>query len=283
MKRSNTPHKHNITAVLAILTLIFVSACSSQAEIETLKKDRATLINNNKLLANQLDEIKQQKNSLGSKLNNASDELSLKERELMAKSEALEISNRDLNLQNSRLEATIQELRSKSEALKQTEQQLQTASEKINKNRALYDNLVADLQGELASNQIKIKEMKDGINLNMAQDILFNSGSAKLNDSGKEVIAKVSQQLKDIAYSTVVTGFTDNIQISGNLSKFYPTNWELAGARAASVVTLLEVNGVSSDKLQAVSFGENKPVASNETAEGRSLNRRIEILLKPSS
>ena len=76
-------------------------------------------------------------------------------------------------------------------------------------------------------------------------------------------------------------GFTDNVPIRGNLAKRYPTNWELAGARAASVVRLLESTGIDSTKLIASSYGDNFPVASNDTEEGRAQNRRIEIRLRP--
>jgi len=264
-----------------IVTSLLLSGCASNKELEDAIKSRDSLSNNIKLLQNRIAEMELQKKSLGSKLSEASGELTLQERELIAKSEALEKSNLTLNMKNEELEMTINELRAKSEALESTTEQLESASKKLNKNRELYNNLVADLQGELSANQIKIKEMKDGINLNLAQEILFDSGSANLNESGQEVITKVSEQLKDIAYNTIVAGFTDNVPIKGGLASKYPTNWELAGARAASVVKLLESNGVTSDKLRAVSFGENQPVASNDTPDGKALNRRIEILLKP--
>lgn len=266
--------------IISLLALLLAS-CASNTALETTQKDRDSLANNNRLLQNRLAEIESLKDKLNNKLDATSGELTLKERALMEKSDALENTNLKLSMKNEELETTIRELRAKSDALKSTTEQLQAASEKIKNNRELYDNLVTDLQGELSANQIKIKEMKDGISLNLAQEILFDSGSAKLNDSGNEVITKVSGQLKDIAYNTVVAGFTDNVKIKGGLANKYPTNWELAGARAASVVKLLETNGITSDKLQAVSFGENQPVASNETPDGRAQNRRIEIILKP--
>ena len=72
-----------------------------------------------------------------------------------------------------------------------------------------------------------------------------------------------------------MTGHTDNVPISGGL---YRDNWDLAAARAASVVQAVQSTGmIASANLQAVSKGENDPVASNDTAAGRELNRRIEI------
>ena len=69
--------------------------------------------------------------------------------------------------------------------------------------------------------------------------------------------------------------------ISAKLKEKYPSNWELAGARSARVVRLLEEEGVASVQLISLSFGENHPVESNDTEEGRSRNRRIEIILRP--
>jgi len=271
-----------IYPVLAFISaLLLLSGCTSGQVLKDTVKERDSLANNIKLLQNRLAEMELQKKSLGSKLDATSGELTMKERELIAKSDALEKSNITLNIRNEELESTIKELRNKSEALRSTTAELESASEILNKNRELYDSLVADLQGELSANQIKIKEMKDGISLNLAQEILFDSGSAILNNSGEEVITKVSDQLKDISYNTIVAGFTDNVPIKGSLAAKYPTNWELAGARAASVVKLLESNGVGSNKLRAVSYGENQPVASNDTPDGKAQNRRIEILLKP--
>ena len=80
---------------------------------------------------------------------------------------------------------------------------------------------------------------------------------------------------------TIVGGFTDNVPISKRLAEQFPSNWDLAAARATNVVRKLEDSGVPKGRMVVVSFGENQPVASNDTAEGRSKNRRIEIRLRP--
>ncbi|MCG6969635.1 MAG: OmpA family protein [Gammaproteobacteria bacterium] len=197
-----------------------------------------------------------------------------------AKAELTSTSERLENTKMSLVEAS-EVLTAKDEALKQKEEELRKASEYMKRTNVLYDQLVGELKNELEANQVKVKEMKDGINVNLSEEILFPSGSAQLNQSGQEVITRVSKKLAGKEYQIIVVGFTDNIPIRGNLAKRYPTNWELAGARAASVVRLLESTGVESQKLVATSYGENFPVASNETEEGRAQNRRIEIRLRP--
>jgi chemotaxis protein MotB len=78
-----------------------------------------------------------------------------------------------------------------------------------------------------------------------------------------------------------VLGFTDNVPVGPNLAERFPSNWELAGARAASVVRVMEEEGIPAPQLVAVSRGETEPIASNDTAEGRAQNRRIDVRLRP--
>jgi len=210
------------------------------------------------------------------------------------------VQERDLVLeQKAQLEAEKNSLVSEKEKLldeqsrlnalvSQTEQQKQEAArqakaaqEEIARQKAVYEGLQKTFAKEQQNNQVKIEMMKSGVKVNLASEILFPSGSAELNAQGVEVLTRAAEELKKSPYQTIVAGFTDNVAISGKLMERYPTNWELAGARAASVVRLLEKEGVASAQLLAISFGENSPVESNETPEGRSRNRRIEIVLRP--
>ncbi|MCK7579689.1 MAG: OmpA family protein [Chromatiales bacterium] len=145
----------------------------------------------------------------------------------------------------------------------------------------MFAKLKTELSSELASQKLTLRQLKTGISVDLPEDILFPSGSAVLRDSGREVLAKVSRQLVDANYQIVVSGYTDNVPISGTLAQRFPTNWDLAAARATNVVRLLEENKVPGKKLVAASYGENDPVASNKTEAGRKKNRRIEIHLRP--
>jgi chemotaxis protein MotB len=82
-------------------------------------------------------------------------------------------------------------------------------------------------------------------------------------------------------YRVEVEGHTDNRPIRERLAIRYPTNWELAGARSASVVRLLQSEGIAGTRMRVVSLAEFAPVASNDSDEGRAQNRRIEIRLRP--
>ena len=196
------------------------------------------------------------------------------------------VKDRDMvSAEKAELQNQVEQLRADQQALNeklaQTEQQKQQAHAEIDRQQMIYDNLQAAFSKEQQANQVKIEMMKSGIKVNLANEILFPSGSADLNAQGIDVLKRAAAELKKSPYQTLVAGYTDNVSISAKLKEKYPSNWELAGARSARVVRLLEEEGVPSVQLISLSFGDNHPVASNDTEEGRSKNRRIEIILRP--
>jgi chemotaxis protein MotB len=92
------------------------------------------------------------------------------------------------------------------------------------------------------------------------------------------VLGKVAERIKSVPHRVEVGGHTDDVPIR---TARFPSNWELASARATGVVRILAQQGVDATRLSAVSFAEFAPVADNETPQGRARNRRIEITLKP--
>jgi chemotaxis protein MotB len=188
----------------------------------------------------------------------------------------------DLRQEHENLEVDLAKLRKKEAELSQSlaarQAELAARNEELAKLKGTYEGLVSDLQAEVAAGQIEIQQLRDGLQLNMAQEVLFASGSAEVGKSGAEVLAKVAERVRQVPYRVVVQGHTDRVPIA---SERYPTNWELAGARAARVVRILAERGVPPERLSAVSFGEHAPRADNGTEAGRAKNRRIEITLSP--
>ncbi len=163
--------------------------------------------------------------------------------------------------------------------LEQTSALLARREAEIAAMRGTYDALVEDLQDEVAAGQIEIERLSSSLNLNLSQGVLFGNASADVSPGGVGVLRKLATQLSGINYQVEIIGHTDNVPIG----RSYPSNWELAGARASSVVRLLADAGVDPSRMSAVSRGEYAPIASNETAQGRASNRRIEIRLTPNT
>ena len=189
-------------------------------------------------------------------------------------------SGAELAQEKSALEAQLANSQNQQEALNA---KVQESEEDKAKMQATYDGLVKSMQKELKSGQIEVTQLRDGLRVNVSQDILFDSGSAALDKNGTEVLGRVAAQLKKSGHQILVIGHTDNKPVSASLSKRYPSNWELAGARASSVVRLFAQSGLPSKRMLAVSVADSQPVASNKSEEGRAKNRRIEIRLRPNA
>ena len=217
-------------------------------------------------------------------------------RDLGRRVEHLEASTRSLETERTKLLGELEDLRivreqqdaelarlKRSEAdlsgrLSHREKELAASLEAVDELRSTYDGLLSDLEAEVASGQIEIEQLRGGLRLNMTQDVLFASGASEVNSTGQAVLRKVAERLKDVPHHVVVEGHTDDVPIR---SSRYPTNWELAGGRAAGVVRILETQGIDPARLRAISRGETRPRDSNATPEGRARNRRIEVTLEP--
>ena len=139
----------------------------------------------------------------------------------------------------------------------------------------------ASLQKEINAQQVEIQQLENGIRVRMTSDLLYREGSVELNPNGAAALDKVAPTFAGQTYQIDVVGNTDNVPIGPGLADRYPTNWELAGARAAVVVRRLQTDGVDPGRMRAISAGQYHPVASNDTPEGRAQNRRTDILLRP--
>ncbi len=192
--------------------------------------------------------------------------------------DALAARNNALATEKTVLESKVATLQTQGEDLGS---KLREREEEARKLQETYDGLRKSLEKEMKAGQIEVEQLRDGLRVNVSQDILFDSGSAALDKSGTSVLGRVATQLKKSSHQILVIGHTDNKPIRPALAKQYPSNWELAGARAASVVRLFAQSGLSSKRMRAVSVADTQPVKSNKTEEGRAKNRRIEIRLRP--
>lgn len=124
--------------------------------------------------------------------------------------------------------------------------------------------------------QVKITQSERGVAIEINASVLFSSGDAKLASESIKVLTAVGQVLTQVDNPVQIEGYTDDVPIK---SPVFPSNWELSAARASSVVRLFEENGVDPERMVAVGYGENHPVDSNDTAEGRSRNRRVTVMI----
>ena len=137
------------------------------------------------------------------------------------------------------------------------------------------------LSQEIGDKQISLKLKDKGLVITFVADVLFDSGKAEIRRAAYNSLDKVARVLQENVpdLNVGIEGHTDNIPIK--LSR-WGSNWELSTARALSVLHyLVDKKGISGDRVSAIGYGEYRPVASNDTKEGRQLNRRVEIVILP--
>jgi chemotaxis protein MotB len=185
-------------------------------------------------------------------------------------------------------------LRQGGETLAAQKETLAAEKERLEKERAAkqaeiqrltqtQEDLTKSLQAQIDKGDIKIKQVRDRLTINMVEKVLFNSGQAQVKPEGLKVLKQVADVLKTVNDKQIrIEGHTDNVPIGGKLKQKFPTNWELSTARATNVVRyFIEQGGVNRENFEAVGYADTKPVADNETDAGRTENRRIEIVLFP--
>lgn len=122
----------------------------------------------------------------------------------------------------------------------------------------------------------KFEISEEKLKVVVPSDEVFVSGTAEISDNGKKVLKDLVNTLKKRGFNKIdIEVHTDNTPVGARLKVLYPTNWELAGARASNIVKFFIQNGIPANKLRAISCGDAYPVTSNLTPEGRKQNRRI--------
>ena len=162
---------------------------------------------------------------------------------------------------------------------KQSSDSKKVIQEKTKKAEFSEDQLRVALKQEIGKGLAEVQREKDRVVVTVGSAGAFSSGSAKLTKQARAIMQKIATVSGKGAGQINVSGHTDDVPLI--FGGQYRDNWDLAAARASSVVQELSKSGtIPSDKLRAISFGETKPIEQNDTRQGREKNRRIEIEIK---
>ena len=162
---------------------------------------------------------------------------------------------------------------------KQSSDSEKDIQEKTKKAEFSEDQLRVALKQEIGQGLAEVQREKDRVVVTVGSAGAFSSGSAKLTKKARQIMQKIAKVSGKGAGQVNVSGHTDDVPLI--FGGQYRDNWDLAAARASSVVQeLAKANTIPSDKLRAISFGETKPIEQNDTKQGREKNRRIEIEIK---
>lgn len=172
----------------------------------------------------------------------------------------------------SKLQASVAEME---RALSQLQARKVAAEQRV----AEFKDLVKRFESLIREGRLRVKIVDGRMVVELPTDILFASGRADLSPEGRVALTEVGAVLATIPErSFQVEGHTDDVPIQ---TERFPSNWELASARAVTVLRTLMEAGVQADRISAASYGEFRPAAANDTKEGKAANRRIEIVVVP--
>ena len=211
------------------------------------------------------------------------EELAEKERLLNKRESDLHSVQKSLDERESQLKEIKDEIFAKEDALQKKSKKIEELEASLNaQNEALSSlkNNVTKALKEFTSEELTVVEKEGKIYVSLSEKLLFKPGSFTLDKNGESAIAKLAVVLeKQEDVDIIVEGHTDSDPFSG--SGVLADNLDLSTKRATSVARVLIKNKVPAEKIVASGRGDSKPVASNETKEGKSKNRRTEIILSP--
>ena len=303
------------TSIL-LLVLVVISSCVSPKVYKELEGKYSNLKKENRKLESDNDELTKQKDLLFKDLNALSkqyDEVLSQRDKLQSELDALKVNYENLNNSYNALEenssaAIAKNAKKNRELLAQLEAKEQALAsenerlEKLKKDLAERSNRVNELESLIAAKDQAMRNLKDAISraltdfegkgltveqrngkvyVSMENKLLFSSGSWAVGTEGKKAVEQLGAVLADNPdIAILIEGHTDNVPYTG--SGQVKGNWDLSTKRATSIVQILKANDeIKPENLTAAGRGEYAPIATNDTAEGRAKNRRIEVILTP--
>lgn len=277
MKRSSTRWRTHSAAGLAAL-LLALPACVTRGTHELVVAERDRVTEERNALQVRVDRLETSQDSLEEERVTLLEEIE----ELRQKRGGLEGEVKKTRSELDRTERQLDDTESALAALRREHADTVAAADaEMARLRASYDALVGDLESEVETGRVELERLREGTGFSLPDNVVFGPGSAQPTAEGRRLIRSLAARLVNVMQLIEVHGHTDSVPTQGALAERYPSNWELAGARAASVVRILIEGGVPAEHLVAVSHGSSLPIASNDTPEGRAKNRRIEIQLRP--
>jgi chemotaxis protein MotB len=156
-------------------------------------------------------------------------------------------------------------------------EELRTVTEnkiRVERPREDLEKAAREIAAQFEKDQSFVENTETEVTIGLSSEVTFASGDDALSKGGRDALVKAGGILAKLPNTVRIEGHTDSIPMRGGR---FSSNWHLSAARAQTVVRLLIENGVDARRMQVVGFGDVRPRAGNETAEGRAQNRRIEI------
>jgi chemotaxis protein MotB len=247
-----------------------------QSELDKTKAERDKLAADYAATKKNLDNLKASYAALEKDSNDALEANINKNRQLLAE---LEAKQKALTAEQDRLNKLKKDLEASSSRLAELEKMMADKEAAMKKLKETLSKSLKAFEGK----GLTVTEKDGKVYVSMENKLLFESGSWTVGAEGKKAVDLVGKVLGDNPeISVLIEGHTDNDKITGTIGGGVENNWDLSTKRATAIVNILSANAkVKKENLTAAGRGEYAPLMSNESAEGKAKNRRIEIILTP--
>lgn len=268
--------KVNFSLIAVVTATLLVTGCVSTKKFNALQSDYNSLYQRNSELTRESEACKSNLDRATVQMKSLQDQINTEREHVKSLQSALDKCLTASSQGNVNVSKLVDEINASNKYI----QELIASKDKSDSlNMVLTNNLTRSLSRE-EMQDVDVKVLKGVVYISLSDNMLYQSGSYEISDRAGSTLAKIAKIISDYKdYDVLVEGNTDNVPISKPNIR---NNWDLSTLRASSVVQALQNNfGVDPKRLTAGGRGEYNPIASNDTPEGKSKNRRTEIIITP--
>ncbi|NJM93422.1 MAG: OmpA family protein [Cytophagales bacterium] len=259
------------------LHIVTTKLTKALGELDKMKTDTVKLGKELEASAHRFEELKQDYDELDKYYNNLLQNSGRLNRELAQKAQELLALEESLEQEKTRSDNLSRSLQERSRRITELEDVLAQKEAAVKSLKTKVTNALLNFE----ENDLKVEVRNGKVYVSLAEQLLFGSGSIEVDRKGENALKQLAQVLKENPdIQIMVEGHTDNVPVS-KISKYMQDNWDLSVMRATAITRILTSSGVAPGRISTSGRGEHSPITSNKTNEGRSANRRTEIILTP--
>lgn len=268
--------KHGILSLVLLLGMATMTSCVTKKKFAEVQNENATLKTELQDTKVKLAACQTNSKNLNERLTEAQNAAKEQREAYAALQNSLDKSLAQNSQGNVNISKLVDEINASNKFIKQL---IETKSKSDSLNMVLTNNLTRSLSKEELK-EVDVQVLKGVVYISLADNMLYKSGSYKINERAGETLSKIAKIIMDYKdYDVLIEGNTDTDPISRPNIR---NNWDLSALRASSVVQALQNDyGVDPKRLTAAGRGEYNPIASNATAVGKQRNRRTQIIITP--
>jgi chemotaxis protein MotB len=268
--------KRNFSLFTVVITMVCITSCVSTKKFNSLQANYNKLQDTNSQLTREGEECKSNLDKATVQISGLQEQINAEREHEKALQSALDKCLTSAGQGNVNVSKLVDEINSSNKYIQEL---IASKNKSDSLNMILTNNLTRSLSKE-EMQDVDVKVLKGVVYISLSDNMLYKSGSYEISDKAGTTLSKIAKIITDYKdYDVLIEGNTDNVPISKSNIR---NNWDLSGLRASSVVQSLQNNyGVDPKRLTAGGRGEYNPVASNDTPDGKTKNRRTEIIITP--